>query len=437
MKAFSNVKKSKLAKETFNYTFINILNKVIPFLLLPILTRILSKQDMGYYMLFQSIYQIFIPILTISLQQSVLINYYHLNQVEFKKYFSGTFYLLLLIFAITSGVTFILSDFIASKADFTAFGIRIIIPIVFFTYITDLRQSLWRNQRKSLLYGKFTVIMTVFQNSIGFLIVFFLKTGWEGMVVGYCIGFGIMSVVAFISFLKEDLIVFSKESISRYYKDSLRISVPIFLHRISSWLGSTVNNILIANKMGSRFTANFGIGSTFFIVCNVLFDALNKAYVPAINERFLDSSEKSAKALRKLTFYYYLIVIIISAGAIIFGYFTIDILFGKAYESTKVLILPTTLAACFNGLYKIHVNKIFFTKKTQFVTLITFSTALINVPLSLYLITNYGLMGAAYALLLVNVLYYVLALIISEYVIKMPQITINQEQAAVSNYMPK
>ena len=129
----SQLKRSKLAKETFNYTSINILNKVIPFVLLPILARILTKQEMGYYVLFQALYQIFIPILTLSLQQSVLINFYHLNNVEFKKYFSGVFYLLLIVFTITGTITFVLSDFIAAKADMTSFGIKITNPVVFFT----------------------------------------------------------------------------------------------------------------------------------------------------------------------------------------------------------------------------------------------------------------------------------------------------------------
>ena len=45
--------RSKLLRDTASYSIINILDKAIPFLIMPIISRVLTKEDMGYYSLYQ------------------------------------------------------------------------------------------------------------------------------------------------------------------------------------------------------------------------------------------------------------------------------------------------------------------------------------------------------------------------------------------------
>ena len=200
--------KSQLAKEAFSYTFINVLNKSIPFLLLPVYSRLLSKQGMGSYLVFQALFQVLLPVLTLALQYSVSINYYHLNKQDFKKYFSAIFYLLIFIFFITGGTTFLFRDLVALKVEIPVNVIEVLIPIIFLAYICNLRQNLWRNDRRPVLYGRFTVVSTFFQNSIGFIFVIFFDTGWEGILYGTLIGNFVMSFYAILTFYKEQLLIF-------------------------------------------------------------------------------------------------------------------------------------------------------------------------------------------------------------------------------------
>ena len=78
------------------------------------------------------------------------------------------------------------------------------------------------------------------------------------------------------------------------------------------------------------------------------------------------------------------------------------------------------IAALIKGFYKLHVHYILFTKKTTKLTKITFFTGLINLGLSYVFILNFGLIGAAYSLVIINFLQYVLSFNIGNKLIPMP-----------------
>ena len=100
--------------------------------------------------------------------------------------------------------------------------------------------------------------------------------------------------------------------------------------------------------------------------------------------------------------------------------FFVGFLFGDEYLSTREFLFPLVLASMLKGFYKLHVNYIMFTKKTLNVTKITLSTGVLNLGLSYYLVSSFGIMGAAYALLLVNALQYISAFYIGNKLIPMP-----------------
>lgn len=382
-------------------------------MLLPVFVRLISKEGMGHFILYQTMFQVFLPVITLSLQNSIVINYYQYTKEQFERYFAIVCFFFLAVYILFASSALLAQETLSQWTELPAWGLRMILIIIFFEFFTELRKSLWRIQRKPKLFGVFLVTLTFLKNGLGIILVYYFNFGWEGIVIGHLIGYILMAVVSLILFYNERLLVPEFSNFKRDIKDALTISGPISVHRLSAWLGTSLNRVIIANKIGSQATASFGIGSTFFMICNVLFDALNKAYVPALYEKLKNINEAVKSSLLRLTFFYYLIILVITIIFSIGGYFTVGIIFGEAYESTKDFIIPLTLAAGFNGLYKIHVNYIFYTKKTYLVTSITFFLGLINIPLSLIMIINYNLIGAAYALLLINILYYLFALTIS------------------------
>ena len=108
--------------------------------------------------------------------------------------------------------------------------------------------------------------------------------------------------------------------------------------------------------------------------------------------------------------YTYNVLLLVSATVVgILGYYFLDIIFGSAYAEGKEIVLLISLAYAFNGMYKMHVNYIFYTKKTYLIFLITMTTGLLNIALSYLFIEMYGLMGGALSLCIINLVGYVVS----------------------------
>jgi len=113
---FTQLLRSKLLKDSASYTVINVLDKSIPFLLISVIARYISKEEMGYYTLYQVLFNLLIPVLTLSMDNAVLINYYKLKKNEFGQYLSLGIILTVIFYIFFCSISFFF--FSASLQDF-------------------------------------------------------------------------------------------------------------------------------------------------------------------------------------------------------------------------------------------------------------------------------------------------------------------------------
>ena len=415
---FSRLKKSRIFKDSASYTLLNIVEKAVPFVILPIVTRILTKDEVGLYVLYQAIIEILIPIMTLGIDSAILLNYYKLEKKDFSNYFSNGFYLSILSYMLIGLFIFSFSKQISTWISFPTLWFNIILILVAFRFVAQVRQNLWRVQYKIKHYGVFTIGLTLIKNVLGLILVAYTSLGWKGLVVGHIIGYGLFGVYALFTFYKENLILYTKKF--AFTNDILKIGYPLSLHKFGAWLGNAANRVIISSTMGAAATGSYGIGATFSMGISLLVDSFNKAFMPILFEKLKVNSQNEKIKIVKLSYMVYAFLITSTFIVYIIGYFGVGLIFGKEYSDTKIFILPLLLAAMFNGFYKLHVNYIFFTKRTLQITKITFFTGVLNILLAFILIKNYGLIGAAYSLLIINIIQYIMAFHIGNKLIPMP-----------------
>ena len=98
--SINKIYKSDLFKNTGVYTFFNLFDKIIPFLLLPFITRALSVEGYGIYVLFQSLVGFLLPFVTLNTDASILINYFKVDKQKFPSYLSNGVLVLIINFII-------------------------------------------------------------------------------------------------------------------------------------------------------------------------------------------------------------------------------------------------------------------------------------------------------------------------------------------------
>ena len=410
--------KSNLFKSSGLYTIFNVVDKVIPFLLLPIVTRYLLPEEYGVYVLYQALVGFLLPFVTLNTDSAILINYFKLKKTEFNVYLSNGVFIFVINLIIISVLYFLFKNSFSDLIDFPSnwlFAILLICPM---QYLTKLVKNLWQVKKEVYKYGFFSISLTLFKNLLMILFIVVFEYKWEGLIISQLIGWGVFSIISISILLYNGYI---KLKIKKpYIYDNIIVGSPLTLHQLGGWLGDLSSRLIIGAILGKQAVGSYGIGATFGLMVLLLQDAFNKAFVPYLFEELKKLNKEKEIKLVRITYLYNSLILIIGFGVGIVGYFGVGLIFGSEYESSKNFIIWLTLAYAFDGMYKSHVNYIFYSKKTYLLLLITLTTGVANVGLSYLLVSNYGVIGAAQALFFVYFTSYILAWYIGNRIIPMP-----------------
>lgn len=415
---YNRVKKSSLFKDAGIYTVYNMIDRSVPFLLLPVITRILEPEQYGIYGAFQALIVIVLPLISLNTDSSILRNYFSLDEKKFRIYFSNGVFIYILCSIATIMIFYIFRDFLGGLVNFPKEWLIFAVLICAFQYLIDLELNLLQVTKQPKKYGIFKISNTLCKNILMLTMILYFSFKWEGLVIGHIATAFIFGVIAIYIFLRKKL--FSRQINKEYLKDNVKFGAPLTLHRIGGWMQEQATRIILNMILGASFTGNLIAGASFGLIIALLQDSFNKAFVPYLFEKLQNVTAEDKRKLVKLTYYYNISLLLLAIIVGVLAYLYSGFVLGDKYKTAGLYTIWIAMGYAFDGMYKMHVNYIFFEKKTQYIFYITIISGAITVALSFLFIKAYGAIGAGYAITIGFFCSYILAWIIAQKVYPMP-----------------
>jgi O-antigen/teichoic acid export membrane protein len=409
--------KQKLLRDAGLYTLFRIVDKIIPFLLLPIITRALTPDEFGIFVLFQALAGIALPIMTLSVDSSILLNYFKVKADRFRNYFSSGYLLLILSSIVVSQLIWVLTKPISDLTEFPVDWIGTILLFCFFQFHSNLALNLYQVKKEVYKFGLYSISLTLTKNILMLILVINVGMKWEGIIVSYVIAYGVFFCISLWLFKLNDLYTLKIDK--SYLVDNIKVGYPLSLHTIGTWLGNSATRVIVSGLLGTAATGSFGVGAALAMLVLYIQDSFNKAFVPYLFEKLESYNQEIGRKLVKLTYIYNTVIFIFALFVGIAGYFLIDIIFGVDYIDGREVVIFIALAYAFDGMYKMHVNYIFFEKKTHLIFFITMFTGILNIGLTYFLVLHIGLAGAGIAFFIVSIIGYLISWYIAQKVFPM------------------
>lgn len=421
------LRNSKLAQDTGIYTILTVIDRAIPFLLLPIITRYLAPDEYGVFITFQTLMSFFAPLLSLGTDASILINYFKLAYDKFRKYFFNSF----IIFLVLSGIVFTTFYFfsvpIGDAVNFPPSWLLWVIAGCFFQYINDLNSNLWQSFREPKKYGIFKISYTVFKNSLNLIFVISFSLSWKGLVYSQIITAFLFSLISITIFIRRKYL--SSSYNKEYVKDSLHYGIPFSLHNLGAWGSELASRLILNSLIGTAATGEFGAGATLGMIVSLIQDSFNRAFAPYLFEKLKNPDSATKLSLVKRTYLYYVVILIVAGIIGAAGTFAAQTILGSKYQNSSQFVIWVSFAYAFTGMYKMHVNYIFYEKKSKLLMLITLISGGVNILLCFWLIKMDGAIGAAQAFLFSNIISYLITFYIANRLIPMPWNIFNLSKA--------
>ncbi len=403
------------------YLASNLLNAVIPFLLLPILTRYLSPEEYGQIAMFQILLAGVGTFIGLNAVGASNRKFYD-NDIDdtVLRRFNGICIQILVISSIIAFIgIFLFKNQLSELLSIPISWILASVIISALSFITSMRLGQWQIRSQAKLFGILQVSSSLVNMLLSLLFVILLSKGAQGRIDAQVITGSLGAIVALI-WLYKDKLLQVKIWEPLLIKEALYFGIPLIPHSIGSLFLNIFDRFVINRDLGLYEVGIYMVAVQLSSSLLIVFDAFNKSYVPWLFDKLRNNDSIQKLNIVKNTYLIMLSLLLLSIIPFVVGPFFITLIAGDKYKLAGDIIGILCLGQIFSGMYLLVTNYIFFAKKTKYLAYSTIVSGVIGIGLLFCLVKEYGILGAAVAFLCAKIIHFIITFIIAIKAHEMP-----------------
>lgn len=407
---------SKLAKNSLLYLAATLFLKGSSFLLLPLFTNLISPEDYGTIYLLTTTGSFLTVLFSLSIRGAVSRFYFDNKSPDAVKTMYSTIVLFIGLFTlVVYTLLYLFSNSLSLLMEIDKpLYMKMALIASFLSIFYPLISSLLQAQER----GKIISLVSISTGFFALLLQLILVINMDNKVEAYMTFTVIHSLVTFLLFIVFSREFFSFSFCSKKLKEYIKYSLQILPGELSAWILTFADRIMIKKYKGSEETGLYSIGYKIGQAPDILFHAINQAYVPHVFNAFSEWNKESEKKLVTIATYLFtlftgtIFLLIVFTGEI-------TMILADAYEDSLWIIVIILGSYLFAGYKFIFHNPMSYNKEfAKYKSYIWIFTAILNVVLNVILIPRYSMYGAALATFIAYVVTLIPVLFFSHKAIK-------------------
>lgn len=390
-----------------------VISRILPFLILPFLTKYISPEVYGQYDYLVIISNLFLIVFLIGLDQAYYREYFDAENK--KQLLSVTLFIVVISFIFMYGVMIVFKELIFAKFQIDLTIVNLVYIRVFIYGIERFVNIQFRVDKK----GKIFSVLTVVRNVLSFLFMWLLviehKMGLKGLLLASIVTSG-LTLIASYFYVKDAFGLFNMQSFKKYAVGLLRLGIPLVPAAATIWIMNSMDRYMIVLLRGYYDMGIYGIGSKFSVIFTMLQQGFTNIWPTYVLENYQKPSfnKKLNEILTISNLIYF--VVLISFVLLIEPFFKL-FMDAQYYAGWYVAAIIVTVPYLY---FLIEFAKIgiIIHKKNKYFFYNNFIIALINLGLNYVLIKSMASIGAAIATTISYLVYLFLTLKVSANYIK-------------------
>lgn len=399
-----------------------IANSAIPFVLLPILTRVLLPSDYGKIVMFSSVLAILSAIAGLSAHGAVSIKYFDPN-IDHPRYLATSIMVLLASTAIVFSMIVIFGEYLSYYIGIPREWLLVATLASAAQFVVQLRLLMWQVIHKAFKYGLFLILQTITNLTSSLFFILCLGYGWTGRSFGIVLSMLIFGLIAFIS-MQLSKMMHWKWSMN-YAISMLKFGIPLIPHSVGGLLMSMSDRFAISGLLGIEEAGIYAAAMQVGMIVLIVSDACNKSFAPWLFKNLSNSNEKERYMIVKYT---YILFLAIPTLAFLFGLIApwiLQFVVGGQYQKNSGAVLYIALGGGFGAMYYLVANYVFYAEKTAWLACVTMVCGAANAFFAIKLVQLNGAAGAAQAYMASQAMCFLLTWAIAARFVSMPWCILN------------
>ena len=389
-----------------------------PFILLPVLTKLLSPTEFGKATSFLIFAVMIGNFAGLSSHGFVSVRYFKAEPAEFKEIVSSA---VLCICAAHLLVLVLLPLLLPVLATWFDLSPRVSAFAVLAALLVSLNQvflAIFQSTGNPMLYLRARVVQAAAEILICIVLVVTIAPDATSRIASYAIAMAASVYLGlFFCRTKNYLgLAWSRRGI----KSLLAFSVPMVPHILAGTAITYVDRVIVSSFLGVDSLGIYMVGMQIGMAMSLLIEPMNKAFAPWLFEQLAKRDPSVNRMVVNYTYRFYVGLIATALVVIIASQALFDRVIGAQYAAAKPLIPWMVMGFVFQGIYYSVVNYIFYAEQTGKLSMISSASALCGGLLSYVFVSQWGMAGAGVSFTLTNLVLFVLAWLLASRVVPMP-----------------
>lgn len=402
----ANLFSKNIFRDSFYYTIGAFLVKGINFVLVPVYTSYLSPSEYGILDLYLTFTNILTIFCSLGLSQLIFVEFYKIQGQERKGFFSTIIWgytLFGLLICIAGGFLFRFgSQFFTKIVLANTLSIALTSAIAYISFYQTNFFNYLRLASRSKLFMFFSIGTGVLNAGVNIFFVMHVRMGYNGILLGNFIIL-VASVLLGFYFIKDKLNLKLQIDLPKF-SGYTKIGMAFIASSLCQWLINGADRWIVLNALDTKELGIYALAYKFSsFVDPLIITPITYAYLPHIFKKYAEKNYE--EQLLKIMG---LMLVVLFPFAVIVPYILPKIISNPDYYQASGMIPVIIAAYFFYFLSQLAANILVYLKKIRPMLINIIISGISNIVLNYIFVRKYGIMGAAYAYLISNMIWAVL-----------------------------
>lgn len=402
-----------IVKKFVDFAMGNGIALILGFLSTPIISRLISPEEMGKFSNFNTITSLLCLVLLFGLDQA-FVRYYYEEKEESRKRLLFECIKIPIIICAGVGVLILLaykpiSTYIIGE---DSFNIAFILVIhTFFSILNTFSLLVIRMQQRGKLYSMMQIVIKA--TYIIFLLSLYKVYGDDNITVilAYVLA-NILVVILAITIERKEWRLWDNEyDISNSKRSLIKYGLPLVFSASIVWVFQSIDRIFLNVYCNKAEVGLYSMAFTIIALLNAVQGAFTTFWVPIANENY-NKNPENTEFFSKINKYITVIMSFLGIG-LIAGKDIIVFLLGAEYRQAVFIIPFLVFMPIMYTISEVTVVGISFKKETKYHIVIAVVSAIVNVVGNYILVPRLGAIGAALSTGVSYIVFYMIRTFIS------------------------
>jgi len=375
------------------YAVGSVLQRGINFLLIPLLTLVLSTDDFGKVAIATSTGTVLALLLGFGLDSAcTLVSFLYREEKERRTLYTTLVGFIVLV----SGLLTSILDLIGQAGGLNWLPglpfepyLRLILWTSYCSLFLSMSLAIFTALAQPLKVIGLSLLSSFLSASLALYLVFEKHQGLRGWFLANLIAAIIMALLSLVILIN----MAGRRGSLSILRTALRFSVPLIPHSAGSWALSISDRFVLVSYVSLGAVGVYSLGYQVGLGISICTNAISNSLFPLVNVRLHRSSTDSE--VPRLGTYALLLMTILSLAAGLAGSDLIKLLTPARFHGASEVVPWVALGALFQGVYLVWSRGTWFSMRTGWVPVLTGLAAAVNLGLNLLFVPRWGIMAAA------------------------------------------